>query len=153
MEEATNSVSNSPTHTSNEYDTASIIKFNHLFCYRLCRHKNSSNIDAHHKINVFGLVFQSWSFLLDSRCCDQTIHASFLVCNFLNYSIQRLDISHINTAIGERCTEFFLCALCDASEIRRGSFETVEGIDCSGFSQLEISLLGFRTDRYESTYL
>jgi hypothetical protein len=132
--EDTDSVGNSPTHTSNQHHAPTLFKPHHLPCNRLRRHKHTCNIDAHHSIAVLPTILQRWCFLLNSRCSDQSIHASMFICYVLDYLIQFFHFADIDAAVVQRGAEFGLCALLDAGEIRRGSFQAVECVDCGSLN-------------------
>jgi hypothetical protein len=122
-------IRNRPAHTRNHDYTSAISKFDHLFRTRLGRHEDTRDIDLEHAIRIFRSVVQRRGLLLDTRCSDEAIEASFRVRDVLDDLVECGDVADVDLTVVEGGVEVFLGALGDLVEVGGGLGESVECVD------------------------
>lgn len=126
-------VRDASAHTRNQEDAASLLEANHLASNSLGRDKDTSEVDAHHVLDVLGGVIQSGRLVVDTSSSDQAIQSAVLVRDALDDGVEGIDIPHVHLVVRQRSAELLAGASCDLKEFRLGVIfgrgKSIEGMD------------------------
>lgn len=126
-------VRNTSAHARNQEDATSLLEADHLASHSLCSDKDTSEVDAHHVLDLLGGIVQSRSLVVDTRSGDQAIQSAVLVRDALDNGVEGIDISHVHLVVRQGSAELLAGASCDFEEFRLGVMfgrgESIESVD------------------------
>lgn len=92
-------VSHSTAHASNQHHASFLLTLDHLPCYGLGRHEDTSYVDAQHLIRILGGILESRRFLLNSRGGNKPVNVARLVSNGADNVVESRLVSNVNTVV------------------------------------------------------